>query len=64
MSFRTHGKASFSDLMDASGRIQLYLRVDVLGEEAYGFANQLDIGDIVGVSGTIFRTKRARSVLR
>jgi lysyl-tRNA synthetase class 2 len=60
MSFRTHGKASFSDLMDASGRIQLYLRVDVLGEEAYGFANQLDIGDIVGVSGTIFRTKRGQ----
>jgi lysyl-tRNA synthetase class 2 len=46
--------------MDASGRIQLYLRVDVLGEEAYGFANQLDIGDIVGVSGTIFRTKRGQ----
>lgn len=60
MSFRTHGKASFSDLMDASGRIQLYLRVDVLGEEAYGFANQLDIGDIVGVSGTIFRTKHGQ----
>ncbi len=58
MSFRTHGKASFSDLMDESGRIQLYLRVNTLGEEAYKFATQLDIGDIVGVSGTIFRTRR------
>lgn len=60
MSFRTHGKASFSDLMDASGRIQLYFRIDVMGEEAYEFAKQLDIGDIVGVSGTIFRTKRGQ----
>jgi lysyl-tRNA synthetase class 2 len=60
MSFRTHGKASFSDLMDSSGRIQLYLRIDTMGEEAYRFATELDIGDIVGVSGTIFRTKRGQ----
>lgn len=58
MSFRTHGKASFADLMDASGRIQLYLRVNSLGEENYKFATQLDIGDIVGVHGKIFRTRR------
>lgn len=58
MSMRTHGKASFADLMDHTGRIQLYLRVDTLGEDGYGLLEKLDIGDIVGVRGKIFRTRR------
>ncbi|MFY9140869.1 MAG: lysine--tRNA ligase [Thermacetogeniaceae bacterium] len=58
MAKRGHGKASFADLQDFSGRIQLYARLDELGEEAYDLYKLLDIGDIIGVKGTVFRTKR------
>lgn len=58
MSVRGHGKASFGNLMDMSGRIQVYFREDVIGEDAYEVFNLLDIGDIVGVSGRVFKTKR------
>lgn len=58
MSLRTHGKASFADLMDSSGRIQLYLRINTLGEEGYGLFQTLDIGDIIGVTGRVFKTRR------
>jgi lysyl-tRNA synthetase class 2 len=58
MSFRTHGKASFADLADLSGRIQLYVRVDQLGEAKYEQFCKLDIGDIIAVRGRIFRTRR------
>lgn len=58
MSFRTHGKASFADLMDSSGRIQLYVRVNQIGEELYNLFQKLDIGDLVGVTGRVFKTKR------
>ncbi|HHW28588.1 MAG TPA: lysine--tRNA ligase [Syntrophomonadaceae bacterium] len=58
MAKRGHGKASFADLQDFSGRIQIYARVDDLGAEAYDLYKLLDIGDIIGVKGTVFRTKR------
>jgi len=58
MSLRTHGKATFADLMDQTGRIQLYFRIDVLGEEMYGLLQKVDIGDILGITGKIFRTRR------
>ena len=58
MSKRGMGKASFCDLQDVSGRIQLYLRKDVVGDEAYADFTKYDIGDIVGVSGTVFRTHK------
>ncbi|NLJ79891.1 MAG: lysine--tRNA ligase [Firmicutes bacterium] len=58
MSMRTHGKASFADLMDSSGRIQLYFRINTLGEEGYEFLQKLDIGDIVGIKGRVFKTRR------
>lgn len=59
MSWRDMGKASFMDLRDASGRIQLYVKIDVLGEENYKeLTSSLDIGDIVGVKGEVFRTRR------
>ncbi len=58
MSMRTHGKASFADLMDHTGRVQLYFRVNTLGEEGYALLEKLDIGDIVGITGKIFRTRR------
>jgi lysyl-tRNA synthetase class 2 len=58
MTIRSHGKASFADLQDESGRIQIYLRQDEVGEESYGIFELLDIGDLLGVSGEVFRTRR------
>ncbi len=55
---RDMGKASFGDLVDTSGRIQLYIKKDVLGEEEYSDFLRLDIGDIVGVVGEVFRTRK------
>jgi lysyl-tRNA synthetase class 2 len=54
---RVMGKASFAQLQDMSGRIQLFLQRDRLGEHAYRDFKQLDIGDVVGASGTLFHTK-------
>lgn len=59
MSWRDMGKAAFMDLRDSSGRIQLYVKIDMLGEENYrALTASLDIGDIVGVTGEAFRTRR------
>ena len=58
MSKRGMGKAIFSDLQDGAGRIQLYVRIDDVGEEALAAFKKNDIGDIVGVEGEVFRTKR------
>ena len=58
MSKRGMGKAIFADLQDGAGRIQLYIRVDDVGEEALAAFKKYDIGDIVGVEGDVFRTKR------
>ena len=57
MAIRGHGKAGFANLRDISGQIQLYLRQDVLGDEAYDLVHQFDLGDIVGVEGEVFRTR-------
>lgn len=56
MAIRGHGKTCFMDMMDKTGRLQLYVRKDVLGEEAYAVVKLLDIGDIVGAEGTVFKT--------
>lgn len=55
---RGHGKATFLVLKDATARIQLYGNVDILGEETYEEFRRLDIGDVVGVAGPVFRTRR------
>lgn len=56
MSKRGMGKASFADLQDKQGRIQLYVRKDMVGEDAYADFKKWDIGDIIGITGTVFRT--------
>src|SRR5574344_167019 len=56
MAIRGHGKTCFMDMMDKTGRLQLYVRKDVLGDEAYAVVKLLDIGDIVGAEGTVFKT--------
>jgi lysyl-tRNA synthetase class 2 len=57
MSLRGHGKASFAHIQDRSGRIQIYVRLDGVGEEAYRLFKRLDVGDFIGVTGRPFRTK-------
>jgi lysyl-tRNA synthetase class 2 len=61
---RGQGKMAFLDLDDRSGRIQLQARVDVLGEEAMARLLDLDLGDIVGVEGVVFRSRRGELSLR
>ncbi|MCR4597333.1 MAG: lysine--tRNA ligase, partial [Lachnospiraceae bacterium] len=56
MSKRIMGKASFSNLQDKSGNIQIYVARDAIGEEAYADYKKYDVGDIVGVKGYVFRT--------
>ena len=51
------GKASFAHLQDSSGRIQLFLKRDKLGEERYGAFKKWDLGDLIGVTGGVFKTK-------
>lgn len=58
MSLRGHGKASFGHIMDITGKIQIYFREDTVGEEAYQKFHLLDIGDIIGVKGVVFKTHR------
>ncbi|MDE7395306.1 MAG: lysine--tRNA ligase [Clostridiales bacterium] len=58
MSKLVMGKASFAHLLDGKGKIQLYLKIDNLGEEAYDAFKKADIGDIVGVTGTVFVTHK------
>ena len=60
MAIRTHGKATFADLMDLSGRIQLFVSFNKVGEESYEFFNDLDIGDIIGLEGEVFKTNRGQ----
>jgi lysyl-tRNA synthetase class 2 len=64
MSKRVMGKASFAHLRDNKGDIQLYVRRDELGDEAYAAFKKLDIGDIVGVNGEVFRTKTGELSVR
>lgn len=64
MSKRVMGKASFADLRDASGNIQLYVRRDVIGEEEYAGFKKLDIGDVIGIKGQVFRTKMGEISIR
>ena len=64
MSKRVMGKASFADLRDASGNIQLYVRRDVIGEEEYAGFKKFDIGDVIGIKGQVFRTKMGEISIR
>src|SRR5215813_841317 len=57
MGMRKMGKASFFHIQDRRGRIQVYARKDQLGDEGYALFQSLDVGDIVGIRGGLFRTK-------
>lgn len=58
MSKRIMGKASFAHIMDSEGQIQIYVRKDVMGDDAYGDFKSYDIGDILGIRGEVFRTHK------
>lgn len=58
MSWRDMGKATFIDIHDRSGRMQVYIRINDIGEEAYAGMSKWDIGDILEVTGFVFRTRR------
>lgn len=58
MSKRGMGKASFCDLQDRDGRIQLYVKIDDVGAETYEEFKKYDIGDIIGIEGTVFKTHK------
>src|SRR3989304_5678969 len=57
VAFRSFGKAAFAHLQDGKGRIQIYEKKEVLGEEAYSIFKKVDIGDFIGAEGLLFRTR-------
>ena len=58
MGWRDMGKANFIDIADAKGRIQVYVKIDDIGQENFENLKLWDIGDIIGITGLVFRTKR------
>jgi lysyl-tRNA synthetase class 2 len=61
---RGHGGAAFLDVVDRSGRIQVHARKDELGDESFGVLTSLDLGDLIGVDGTAFKTRRGELSLK
>ena len=64
MSMRGHGKTYFGHLEDSTGRIQFYVRKDDLGEEAFTLFEKMEVGDIAGIAGVVFRTKTNEITVR
>lgn len=64
MSIRGHGKSVFSNIADSTGSIQLYLQLDALGEESFEGFKKTDVGDFIGVGGTLMKTKTGEKTLR
>ena len=64
MARRSQGKVTFMDLMDQSGRMQLFAKLDILGQEVYDMLDCLDIGDILGIEGETFKTKTGQDSIR
>ena len=65
VTFRVQGGSSFVKIQDQQGQVQLYFRKDVLGEERYGvFKKSLDLGDIIGVTGALFKTRTGEVTVR
>jgi len=64
VALRPHGKTTFAHLADQSGKIQLYLKQDQLGSDLYELIGLLDLGDVIGVAGPLFRTRTGEVTLR
>src|SRR4029077_1348563 len=61
---RDMGKSQFVKILDQQGQIQLYVKKDVVGDEVYAACKKLDLGDIVGAKGTLFKTKTGEVTVR
>lgn len=64
MTIRSHGKTAFANLRDLSGDIQVYFRQDVMGEDAYKYVKMLDMGDLVGIEGHVFKTQKGEITVK
>jgi lysyl-tRNA synthetase class 2 len=64
VALRPHGKTTFAHLEDASGKIQLYFKQDGLGADAYDLLSLLDLGDLIGVEGPLFKTRTGEVSVR
>lgn len=64
MSKRGQGKVGFYDIQDGEGRVQMFAKLDILGEEIYDLLKTYDIGDIIGVKGEVFKTKKGEISVR
>jgi lysyl-tRNA synthetase, class II len=64
VALRPHGKAAFAHLAGDGGRLQIYVSLDVVDEQAFKLFQLLDLGDIIGVSGHLFRTKTNKLTVR
>ena len=62
--WRAHGKTTFAHIADDSGRVQLYFRKDALGDAAYAVLDLFDVGDVIGVTGPLFRTRTGEVTVR
>jgi lysyl-tRNA synthetase class 2 len=63
LALRAHGKLTFADLLDGSGKIQLMARINTLGQEAYERFGDLDVGDLLGVEGTVLKTRTGETTV-
>lgn len=64
MARRAHGKSIFADLKDDVGKIQIYIKFDAVGEAAFNLFNSLDLGDVIGVRGTLFLSRMGEKTVR
>jgi lysyl-tRNA synthetase class 2 len=64
VAWRAHGKTTFAHVADESGRVQLYFKKDVLGDDAYTLLELFDIGDVIGAEGPLFRTRTGEVTVR
>ncbi len=64
VAWRAHGKTAFAHLADESGRIQLYFKKDIVGDDAFAVLELLDIGDVIGVEGPLFRTRTGETTVK
>lgn len=64
MAIRLHGKSAFCDIKDQTGKIQIYVKEDIVGKDQFAVFDKLDIGDIVGVRGEIFKTRTGELTIK
>lgn len=64
MALRVHGKSIFGDVRDSTGKIQIYIKIDIIGEDPFHFFQKLDIGDIVGFEGELVKTRTGEITIK